>query len=149
MFQVWIQGIWTSKPTHHVLMCLVQLLVDPFYRTYVGFCTLLDKEWCAFGHTFPDVGSTACPSFFLFLHCVWMLQQKEIHEFEFSANLLDFFMDATSNSRFENFLFSNDSVRRKNMEISGLVGTSIFHYLIKMKESFLNIPVLCVDTTAS
>ena len=31
---------------------LIQMLVDPYYRTFTGFLELIDKEWIQFGHQF-------------------------------------------------------------------------------------------------
>lgn len=40
---------WDRTPQ---LTAMVQLLLDPYYRTVRGLLCLIEKEWCSFGHMF-------------------------------------------------------------------------------------------------
>ena len=88
---------WDRTPQ---LASLVQLMVDPYYRTIEGFIVLVEKEWCSYGHKFADrcthyftrtpSHSETCPVFVQFLDCVFQLAHQYPTVFEFNVKFLVF-----------------------------------------------------------
>ncbi|XP_014219642.1 myotubularin-related protein 10 [Copidosoma floridanum] len=96
-----------------IISSLVQLLLDPHFRTITGFQTLIQKEWVAAGHPFCDRlghlksdGLEKSPLLLLYLDCVWQLCQQFPTEFEFTETYLTTLWDAAHVSIFETFIFN-------------------------------------------
>jgi Myotubularin-like phosphatase domain len=92
------------------LSSIIQLLLDPYYRTLEGFAVLIEKEWCSFGHKMQDRcgqireshgkidaalnGRTGfnetefSPIFIQWLDCVWQIARQYPTAFEFNTELL-------------------------------------------------------------
>ncbi|CAB0045294.1 unnamed protein product [Trichogramma brassicae] len=103
-----------------IISSLVQLLLDPHFRTIVGFQSLIQKEWVAAGHPFCDRlghlkndGSEKAPLFLLYLDCVWQLCQQFPAYFEFTETYLTTLWDSTHVSIFETFIFNSERDRVK------------------------------------
>ncbi|GIY76516.1 hypothetical protein CEXT_362591 [Caerostris extrusa] len=101
-----------------VLSCLVQIMLDPLYRTTSGFELLIQKEWVALGHPFTErhhlvsgSESEESPVFLLFLDCVWQLTEQCPATFEFSETYLTSLWDSCHISLFDTFLFNNHKNR--------------------------------------
>ena len=75
------------------VLCVVQVLLDPHYRTVDGFMTLIEKEWLAFGHRFThrsnqtqaNFASGFAPVFLQFLDVIH--QVKKFFSFSFAVHV--------------------------------------------------------------
>ena len=79
------------------MVSLGELILDPYYRTLLGFQSLVEKEWCSFGFQFgsrcghgrSDVSNDQrSPIFIMWLDCVWQCIQQYPTGYEFNENLL-------------------------------------------------------------
>ncbi|KAJ8285163.1 hypothetical protein GJAV_G00023020 [Gymnothorax javanicus] len=98
---------------------LVQLMLDPYFRTLAGFQSLVQKEWVAGGHNFLDRCNHLqkkdkefqAPVFLLFLECVWQLLQQHGPAFQFSETYLTVLSDSLYVPVFSTFLFNSPDHR--------------------------------------
>ncbi|XP_061078648.1 myotubularin-related protein 10-like isoform X1 [Conger conger] len=95
-----------------VVSSLVQLMLDPHFRSLTGFQSLVQKEWVMAGHRFMDrcnhlkKSKEECPLFLLFLDCVWQLMNQYPAAFEFTETYLTVLMDSMWLPVFSTFLFN-------------------------------------------
>jgi hypothetical protein len=54
LVQVLVQSVDGGDAVPQVA-CLVQLCLDPYYRTTTGFCFLIEKEWMACGTHYSNI----------------------------------------------------------------------------------------------
>jgi hypothetical protein len=97
------------------LCALAQLLVDPFYRTFAGFCTLVEKDFLAFGHMFArrlDPSSRQfSPVFLQFIDCVYQSLRQHPTAFEFTEAFLLATLDGATSGWFNTFAGNSDRDR--------------------------------------
>ncbi|XP_053509674.1 myotubularin-related protein 12 isoform X1 [Ictalurus furcatus] len=106
-----------------VISSLVQIMLDPHYRTLIGFQGLVQKEWVAGCHAFLDrcnhlhQKDKECqsPVFLLFLECVWQLVQQHGTAFQFSETYLTVLSDSVHVPVFSTFLFNSAHQRESTM----------------------------------
>jgi len=95
------------------------LMLDPYYRTFDGFCVLVQKEWCSFGHKFscrlgsndPKLAEERSPVFQLWLDCVWQCLVQFPTVFEFNQDFLLALNDIALSGRVGTFLFDSEKER--------------------------------------
>jgi hypothetical protein len=98
---------------------LVQVFLDPYFRTVKGFCVLIVKEWVSFGHKFNDRAGhreekddgDISPVFIQFLDCIYQLVRLFPQAFEFDSRLLLLIAHHTYSCRFGSFLCNNEKER--------------------------------------
>ncbi|PWA17180.1 hypothetical protein CCH79_00010410 [Gambusia affinis] len=97
-----------------VVSSLVQLMLDPRYRSLNGFQSLVQKEWVMAGHRFLDRcnhlkknDNKESPLFTLFLDCVWQLTNQYPAAFEFTEAYLTVLSDSMWIPLFSTFLFNS------------------------------------------
>ncbi|KAM8974654.1 myotubularin-related protein 10 [Pelodytes ibericus] len=100
-----------------LLASLIQLMLDPYFRTTVGFQSLIQKEWVMAGYPFLDrcnhlkKSDKECPLFMLFLDCVWQLLEQYPAAFQFTETYLTVLHDSTRVSLLGTFLFNSPHQR--------------------------------------
>lgn len=102
---------WDRTPQ---VTSLCQILLDPFYRTVPGLATLIEKDWCAFGHKFNDrLGNGSDPSalpderspvFLQFIECLYIVTAQFPAAFQYNEDLLVFLADHSTSCLFGTFL---------------------------------------------
>uniref|UniRef100_A0A8C3GA02 Myotubularin related protein 10 n=1 Tax=Cyclopterus lumpus TaxID=8103 RepID=A0A8C3GA02_CYCLU len=105
-----------------VVSSLVQLMLDPHYRSLIGFQSLVQKEWVMAGHRFLDRcnhlkknDKDESPLFILFLDCVWQMMNQYPAAFEFTEAYLTVLSDSMWIPLFSTFLFNSPKQRAQHL----------------------------------
>ena len=129
------------------LWSLSQIMIDPYYRTLIGFEILIEKEWTSFGHKFdsrsghfkddnisPDERS---PVFIQFLDWVYQIMRQFPTAFQFNDKLLLFLAHHVYTCKFGTFLCDNERSRFKDDNLKSKT-TSIWTYVNDNWYDFIN-----------
>ena len=107
----------TGRDRSAQLCALIQLLIEPRYRSKAGFATLVRKEFGAFGFAFSQrLGTASAPSerspiFLQFLDAVHQLRRQCPEMFEFSDAFLVDLAVFSGSEWWSDFLFDDERTR--------------------------------------
>eukprot|EP00939_MAST-03C_sp_MAST-3C-sp1_P004855 g4855.t1 len=122
------------------ICALAQIMLDPHYRTIEGFATLVEKDWCSFGHKFHDrcmsLGKEWSPVFLQFLDCVYQLHCQFPRYFEFNIELLVLVAEAALTGAHGNFLFNNEKDRHESLVET--CTNNIWDFALSERDRFMN-----------
>jgi hypothetical protein len=134
---------WDRTPQ---LVAVSQVLLDPYFRTFMGFAVLIEKEFLSFGHQFAkrsgmlpkknEGEKEISPIFLQFIDCIYQLLIQFPTEFEFNVDYLLFIAKNYSVNLFGTFMFNNEEERVKNKAKE--TTPSVWTYLLNNKEIYTN-----------
>eukprot|EP00993_Chasmostoma_nieuportense_P002816 NODE_357_length_2359_cov_52.422491_g333_i0.p1 GENE.NODE_357_length_2359_cov_52.422491_g333_i0~~NODE_357_length_2359_cov_52.422491_g333_i0.p1 ORF type:complete len:724 (+),score=155.56 NODE_357_length_2359_cov_52.422491_g333_i0:18-2189(+) len=131
------------------LCSLAQLLLDPYYRTLVGFFTLIEKEWISVGHKFGDRYGNQCsvdslptsdqqsPIFLQFVCCVRQILEEFPGAFEFNELFLHSLLEHHASCLFGTFIGNTDKERAMH-DVAGRT-LSFWNYASDHAKQFRNL----------
>ena len=124
---------------------LVQIILDPYFRTFEGFAVLVEKDWVSFGHQFALRNGCDCrsekkkersPIFIQFLHAVYQIMAQYPNAFEFTENMLLYLSDEIYSNKFGTFLFNSE--KELNDNLAKDITVSIWSEIILNKKKYIN-----------
>ena len=116
---------WDRTPQ---ITSLSSIVLDPYYRTALGFLVLIEKEWCNMGHKFADRLSNSVkkdqeesPVFLQWLDCVWQLWRQCPIAFEFNEDMLLHLADQVYSGRWSHFTVNCDHDLEKEQALAAML----------------------------
>ncbi|OQR89922.1 myotubularin [Thraustotheca clavata] len=124
---------------------LVEVLLDPYYRTIEGFLRLIDKEWCSFGHMFrwrlgighgpnTEESGEQSPVFVQWLDCIWQVWRQVPWAFEFTDQLLVTIYNHVYSGLFGTFQYNCEKEQRDREALDPT--RSLWKYLLQRQEAY-------------
>ncbi|KAJ8028352.1 Myotubularin-related protein 2 [Holothuria leucospilota] len=127
------------------LTALAMLMLDPYYRTVIGFEVLIEKEWISMGHKFAQrhghgdknhADAFRSPNFLQFIDCVWQITKQFPNAFEFNEHFLITILDHLYSCLFGTFLFNCERERvREQVKVKTV---SLWSHINSNRDEFIN-----------
>eukprot|EP01119_Soliformovum_irregulare_P023038 TRINITY_DN7984_c1_g2_i2.p1 TRINITY_DN7984_c1_g2~~TRINITY_DN7984_c1_g2_i2.p1 ORF type:complete len:921 (-),score=249.32 TRINITY_DN7984_c1_g2_i2:88-2850(-) len=128
------------------ISALSEMMLDGHYRTIIGFCTIIEKEFLNFGHKIATRSGhesgidgkdkEISPIVLQFLDATWQMMQQFPTAFQFDAKLLLFILDHLHSCLFGTFLY-NSTKERSQAKLS-LSTISLWTFIFSFPERFIN-----------
>ena len=122
---------------------LVQIILDPYFRTIEGFAVLVEKEWISLGHQFAtrngcnmEKKGERSPIFIQFLHAVYQMIIQYPTAFEFNSYFLLFLSEEIYSNKYGTFLF--DCEKEKFINNAPMTMVSIWSDILNEKNKYIN-----------
>lgn len=141
----------TGRDVSCLVVSLVQVLTDDYFRTITGFASLVNKEWVASGYAFQlslmavnRVDTNFLPTFLMFLDCVHNVLVQYPTEFEFTEMYLIEIIDTILGGESELFKFNcpkNISLfcRGKESELVDDIWCRVWEHKSEYRNSLFNL----------
>ena len=131
-----------------ILISLAMIMLDPYYRTILGFQVLIEHVWIRFNFPFLSASGFGCisidnteiiepfqiSSFIQFIDCVWQLYAQYQSCFQYNEYFLLEVLDGTCSGRYGTFLSDNEKDAVFNLQVT----VSLWTEIQKNKTIYLN-----------
>ncbi|KAH8875462.1 Myotubularin-related protein 6 [Schistosoma japonicum] len=123
---------------------LAQIILDPYYRTFLGLQALIEKDWIQFGYKFTERcglvsnidSREISPIFTQFLDCLQHLLEICPTKFEYNTKLLKYLHDQIYSAVYGTFIGCNEK-ERINLEVRHRT-YSLWAYLDRSRDKWIN-----------
>ena len=122
-----------------VLSAIIQLILDPHFRTVKGLCLLIEKDIIYYGHKFGNfTGKKSIDEysfiFLMFLDCVWQLIQQYPLSFQYREDLLLYLINSCYSCQYGTFVVTCCKDRNEFQKKT----SSVWSYIYDNENQFLN-----------
>ena len=135
-----------GKNRTNLISSLIQILLDPYYRTIEGFIVLFEKEWLSFSNNFQiykqkeqskqnnsseEQEEKNCLSgnglFIIYIHCIAQIIIQHKDKFQYNILFLLKITELFYNNRFSSFLATNEKEAKELFKDTNQIWSSLLN----------------------